>query len=122
MKNINGFRNQEQTQQEGRQGQEELGENGRIIAETYPNSGGHRLQRLVRIENISNDPGTLVILAATAEEIMEEVKKHIPQLKNAPIGYAVSDSRQGTSRRRFLKGDLPDDIQDIYIHLYLIRH
>lgn len=117
-----GLRTQEQAQQEGRQGQKELGEDGRSVSEAREASGGKPLQRLVQVENVAKDLGTMVIVAATAEEVIEELYKRYPEMRQGHLGLAVSNTRQGSAGRRYFTGALPDDAQDIYIKLYLKKH
>jgi hypothetical protein len=117
-----GFRAQEQAQQEGRQGQEELGEDRRPVSEAREASRGRALQRLVKVENVMKDIGTMVIVAGTAEELIEEIYKRHPEMRQTYLGLAVSNTRQGSAGRRYFTGDLPDSAQDIYIKLYLKKH
>lgn len=120
MTTENGLRAQA-TQQEGRQGQAESREDWRSQPEAHKAFGSKR-QRIVKLENSAQHHEPFVIQASTTEEVIAALCRRIPNLDLTQIGLVISPQREGATNRQLLEGNLPDDVQDIWVKLYLKKH
>lgn len=96
-----------------------------ILGQTHPTDGstGRKARsRIVHFENSAKEVKPFIVNDVhTTYELIKEITAHVP-INTYVIGMRISNTRTGTRNRIYLDGDIPDDVEDIYINLYLKKH
>ena len=95
-----------------------------LQCEAHTADGGPRPKdRYISIENSTQTvPSFLVKEVNNVADLIEKIRDHIPALMSPTIGLRISDSRGGTTHRRYFKDFLPEDAEFLYVSLFLNKH
>ena len=111
-----------QTREEGRQ---EKGGQICLFGETCAPDGsvGRKARsRIIYFENSAKEIKPIVLNdITTTKQLEEEIVKHVP-INTYVIGLRMSPTRMGSVGRMYLDGAIPDDVENIYINMYLKKH
>ena len=80
-------------------------------------------ERYAYIENTSERVKPLLLKnISSVSEVLAKLYDEYPHLQRDFIGVLVSDTRQGTLRRKYFTDTLPWDVEFLYLTLYLKKH
>lgn len=116
----NGLPAQDTSRNEGTGQTRQVG----LQCETHTADGIPRPKdRYISIENSTQRvPSFLVKEVNNVDDLLEKIRDHIPALMSPTIGLRISDSRSGTTQRRYFKDFLPEDAEFLYVSLFLNKH
>lgn len=79
--------------------------------------------RYVTIENSTVHVSSFLVKeVGTVSELIQKICDRIPSQKSEAIGLRVSGTRMGSPHRSYFSEELPPDIFDVYVSLYLKKH
>lgn len=58
----------------------------------------------------------------TREDLLKQIFELYPKMNNHSIGFRISPQREGIQHRIFLNSIIPEEYDELYIHLYLVKH
>jgi hypothetical protein len=84
---------------------------------------GEARDRLVTIENSAKEIKPFIVQKVkTAEELIRKICDRFPGMESDALYLRIWSGKPGTFRRQSLKGNLPPDLFDVYVTLYLKKH
>lgn len=108
----------------GTQGQEDK-DTLCLQQQTHQDAGGSAIKkdRYVTIENSNLSPRSFLIKeVGTVSELIQKLCDLIPPQKSDAIGLRVSNTRAWSPNRDYYVEELPADVFELYVSLYLKRH
>lgn len=118
----NGFHT---THTSGEEGREETQGQGDLQLKTHPPDGGTARKKrsyIVRIENSSQHAQSFVEEVESTDELVEKIYERFPSICKSTIGLRISTTQTGSINRQYLKGLIPQDVDYLFVNLYLQRH
>ena len=122
-----GQSTQNKTREQERQSPEEIwrqvcNREGSEEQRKKPRVGEGKRQYCITIENASNVRKTFLAEVKTTEELEQYIQDKETSLCHPSIGFLFSASRFGSTHHSYFSHDIPDDIDTIYVRLYLKKH
>lgn len=119
-KQYNGYYAPNSSGEEGRK--EEIQQ--RRLQRQESSAGGSTFakERLIYLENTSSKEGPFIIVCFTTDHIVEYLQSVIPSLQTEKIGFRIYNKRLGAIGRQLLEGVLDENLEELWVSLYLRKH